>query len=373
MHDNTAVKWTGSVLTVLAVLLLVSPVQSQIRFGQPTYGDVQIVYSHWSLKQADTTTEINQMTIPVTGFVPLKENVEAIFYIVSSSNTLKASQTDFSLSGMGDARMQVNHSFMNDQLLLSLGVNMPTGKKKLTIDEELLVVQVLSQNYLSFPMRRFGEGFGFSALLGGAQMLGDLRCGVGVMYQVNGEYEPYAGSDKYDPGDVLSVNATADWQNDRTTVTSEMIFAAYGADKFAGSNAFKQSTQLTGRLRVVHKSEAFDAGGGLSYLARGRNSFFYPNSTQRLFGNEFMIDANLTRGFAEHWRFTPTAEIRMISAAENNQPGTASIVGLGGTVGRTFGSQTTIAVGGKYFTGDADGGNIDLSGFQINANLTVSM
>ena len=137
MHDNTIIKWAGTVAVVLAMLLLVSPTWGQIRFGQPTYGNVQIVYSHWSLKQADTTTEINQMSVPVTGFLPLKENLEAIFYLASSSNTLKEPGSEISLSGMGDARLQINHSFMDDQFLLSLCVNRPTGNKQLALDDVL--------------------------------------------------------------------------------------------------------------------------------------------------------------------------------------------------------------------------------------------
>lgn len=361
-------------ITIILTSLLVglSPAFGQIVYEQPGSGDIKVVYSHWSLEDTSGTLEINQLTIPFTGFIPLQDNLEAFLYVANSSNKLESSNTDYSLSGLGDVRLQLNRSFNDDQLLLSVGVNLPTGKKKLNRDEELLVLQMLTQNYLSFPMRRFGEGFGFNVLFGGARMIGELRCGAGVMYQYNGEYEPYEGTGKYDPGDFVSVNAGADWQKDDVTLTGDVIFTSYMDDKLDGDKVFKQSTQLDWRLGAAYNGGNYDLNAGISYLLRGRNSIYTTAEELKIFGNEFRINGNLKRYLQRGWQVAPSAELRLIGANDQGFGG-STIFSFGGAVGKTLGEQIAASVGGRYFTGNANDGAIDLSGFQLTANLTAKL
>jgi hypothetical protein len=353
-------------------VLTMSSTYGQIVYGRPAAGGVQVVFSHWSLK-GDTTTEIDQFTVPITGFLPIRDNLEANVYVASSSNTLSLTDSNLSLSGLGDVRLQVNRSFSDDRLLVSVGANLPTGKKKLTRDEELPVLQLLSQNILSFSMRRFGEGFGFNLLLGGAQMIGGMRCGAGVMYQFNGKYEPYQGSGDYDPGDFISVNAGADWQQENTTVAGDAVFTTYFKDKVNGAEVFKQSTQLDLQLRAAYDTDTYGVHGRIGYLLRGRNTL--PEVDMKIFGNEFSAIFDLTRRFGQGWSIAPTAEVKLVGTSDRDslEFGSSSILGFGANLGRTLGQQVALNVGGRYYFGNADDGNIDLSGFQLMAGLTASL
>lgn len=370
MHSSSTKRFKFIIIIGLAGFLMVlSSVHGQIMYGLPASGDVRVVYSHWSLEGSSGTTEINQLTIPITGFIPIRDNLEAFFFVANSSNSLKRSNTDYNLSGLGDARLQLNSSFNEDQLLLSAGINLPTGKKKLSRDEELLVVQELSQNYLSFPMRLFGEGFGFNILFGGAQMIGELRCGAGIMYQFNGDYQPYEDTGTYDPGDFVSINAGVDWERDRTTLTGDVVFTTYTDDKFSGVKSFKRSSQVAVRLGAVYDDgHEYGISGGISYLLRGRNTLYATAKELKIFGNEFRISGNLTRRFQQGWHVSPSAELKLIGSNEDGFD-SSTIFGLGGAVGRTFSEQVGVNVGFKYFTGNADGGDIDLSGFQLTASV----
>lgn len=361
----------ASIIGLAGLLLSLSSVHGQIMHGQPASGNVRFVYSHWNLEENGGTTEINQLTIPFTGFMPLRDNLEAVFYVANSSNNLERTNEDYSLSGLGDVRVQLNRSFNDDRLLLSVGFNLPTGKKKIDSDIGPLVLRILSQNYLTLPMRRFGEGFGFNVLLGGAQMLGELRCGAGVMYQFNGKYEPYEERGKYDPGDFISMNAGAEWQKDEMKLTFDAIFTTYTDDKLDGRKVFGQSTQVGLRLGAMYSGETYSVSGGTGYLVRGRNTTFSPDEDQvRIFGNEFWIYGHLARHFHQGWSITPSAELKLIGANDQGF-GSSTIFGFGGAVGRTFGEQIRVGIDGKYFTGNADA--IDLSGFQLTASLTANL
>ncbi len=361
------------VLLVAAVwLAAASPSQCQIVYGRPASGSTGLVYSNWSVEDSAQKTDITQISFPLRLFLPLQDNFEADVYVAASSNSLDQGENDYSLSGLGDLRVQVNRSFSDDQLLVSVGVNLPTGKTKLNRADETPVLQMLTQDYLSFSQRRFGEGLGFNLLVGGAQMVGGLRIGGGITYRYIGKYDPYEGVEEYDPGDLISFNAGADWENGPTTVSGNVVFSMYGKDKWNDREVFKESSQIGFGLSVNHNTEGFRAGGSLGYIARGRNSFFAPEESKlKVYGNELSLAGNLSWLPPNGWFYGPSATLRLI--AENEQGfGNSTIFGFGGTVGRKLGDTGSVEVSLRYFTGQADGGNTDVSGLQISTGVRIS-
>ncbi|MEW5995709.1 MAG: hypothetical protein AB1744_15120, partial [Candidatus Zixiibacteriota bacterium] len=219
-----------------------------------------------------------------------------------------------------------------------------------------------------------GEGIGINVLLGAAQEVGDTRIGGGVMYQYNGGYDPYEGVGDYNPGDFISVNGGADWQRDELTISGNAIFTTYFDDKLDGEKVFKQSTQFDVRLGLAYETDDYGIGAGLGYLARGRNTFYSPGQSldEKIFGDEFSVSASYARKFSEGWYIKPLAELRLIG--ENDQDfGSSDILGFGAMIGRKLNRQVSFSAGGKYYTGSADDGNIDLSGYQLTAGLSASL
>ncbi|MCK4460590.1 MAG: hypothetical protein KAW46_02240 [candidate division Zixibacteria bacterium] len=361
------------VLLVAAVwLAAASPSQCQIVYGRAISGTAGFVYSSWSLEDSAQKTDITQISFPLRLFLPLQDNLEADVYVATSSNSMDQGENDYSLSGLGDLRVQVNRSFSDDQLLLSVGVNVPTGKTKLNRADETPVLQMLTQDFLSFSQRRFGEGFGLNILLGGARMIGVLRCGAGITYRYIGKYDPYEGVEEYDPGDLISFNAGADWENGPTMVSGNIVVSFYGKDKWNDREVFKESSQFGFGLSVNHNPEGFRADGSLGYIARGRNSFFAPEESKlKVYGNELSLAGNLLWLPPNGWFYGPSAVLKLI--AENERGFSSStIFGFGGTVGRKLGDTGTVEVSLRYFTGQADGGNTDVSGLQISTGVRIS-
>lgn len=372
--------WTKScfymVLCLAGIMLAATPLQSQIIYGQPGAGNLRVFYSHWSLEDDRGTTEINQLSIPINGFIPLRDNFETRFYITSSANNLTFADKDMSLAGLSDFRIQANRSFLDDKLLLSAGVNVPVGKKKLNQSEERVIVEILSENYLTFPTRRFGEGLGANILLGGAATVGSFRCGGGVMYQYNGSYDPYENVTDYDPGDFVSVNANGSLQTGKSMLSADIIFTYFALDRLGDEKVFKQSPQLDLRVGAGLKEERFDLGGNVRYLIRGRHTRYDAASGDiisqlKLYGNEFSISGVWTYYPSEKWYLAPTLETRLISGNEEDFDN-SSIFGFGAAYGRDMGKNINFDAGFKYFIGSADGGDIDLTGFQITSGLTAS-
>ncbi|HOP07506.1 MAG TPA: hypothetical protein PLF13_09465 [candidate division Zixibacteria bacterium] len=364
-------------ILLVATLLLLVPtagnVTAQIIYGQPVSGGIGFTYSSWSLDQDGETTDLTQFATPLQGFVPLADNFEAMLYIDNSSNKLETGGVESKLNGLGDVRLQVSHSFSEDRFVFGLGLNLPTGKKKLTTDEEVIVLTALSQSYFTVPMRRFGQGLGITATLGAATLLGEWRCGVGASYQYTGKYDPYEGVTDYNPGDVFTVNVGFDRTFDKITTSADVIFSSYAADQLEDEDVFKQSTQVSITGGIEYAAEKYRLGGTLSYLARGRNDLYTGEDSElKIYGDEFRIAGQMLYLASERIMIGPMIDFRSI--AENDLGyGSSSILGFGALFSAGLSDQFNLNSGLKYFTGSTDGGDIDLSGLQLSFGLSASM
>ncbi len=364
-------------LLAAAVLVLGTVVssQAQIVYGQPASGSLSFTYTHWSLESGDAKTTIGQVSLPVSGFLPLGENMDAQFYLGGTSNSLKTDVNDYSMSGLEDLRLQINRSLSNDHLLLSLGASLPTGKKELNLTEEWRLVQALSQDFLNFPVRRLGEGLGLNFLVGGVTMLGQIRAGAGIGYSLLGSYTPYEGGDDYNPGDILTANLGFDTKRENTRWALQMLHTYYATDKFKELKSFRQGPVTQFILSGERMSDRFSVGGQASYILRGRNQrYAYPAETLvdqlKLFGNEFSLGANCGFTTGPQWTIAPFASARFIQANEETLDN-SHIYGIGSGIVRAIG-QGNIEARFGWYTGQADGGTIDLSGIQVSCGARVT-
>ncbi len=368
----------ANLVMVLAAILLItgSSAMGQIIYGQPASGNLRLIYSHWSLDMGSTKTEISQLMVPVSGFIPVQENMELRFFTADASNTATYDGTDYTLSGLSDMRLQLNNSFADDRYLLSLGLNLPTGKKKLSHADEQPVMTLLTQNYLSFPVRRLGEGFGLNVLAGAATTSGNSRLGGSIAYQINGSYVAYEGDGDYKPGNMFSVGINADTRSEMAVLSGDMTFTTYSTDKLDSRKVFKQSDQFEIHVGGVYGATGYDLRGDVRYLIRGRNESYNPDETVgyrlKVYGNELAVSGSYSYHPQTAWYVSPLFELRFISANEfetTSKLGKANNIGFGAEFGHTLGSGFDAGLGFKYYTGSADGGNIDLTGYRLSATI----
>lgn len=374
-------KYLNTILLILIMALMSMPAYGQIRYGQPGFGDVDITYTSWKKTTGDTEATLHQLVFPITGFVPLQDNLELHLFLANATHSAEVPGEEFQLNGLGDLKLQMSKSFSNDQLLASIGLNLPTGKKSLDVEGEQ-IIYLLSNNYLDLPARGMGEGFGFNVLLGGAQASGNLQYGGGIIYEYKGTYEPYESSGDYNPGDKFSINAGGDLTGEKTVFSADIIYSLFTNDKIGGEDKFKQSPQLEIRTGVVHKLGNTDLNAGISYIKRGDNDIYTDSSSQvilktlKLFGDEFLLYGGAVYRMSEDLSLNPSLTYRSISANDESpadyQLDNSSVIGVGLSLNKSFQEKYGLKFGGKYFTGSADGGDIDLTGLQFTASLTAS-
>jgi len=389
--------WTKRLVIIGGLTLLVlsaaPEIGAQIVYGQPTSGSAQMMYYHWKTTSAGEESTVNQLMVPLTGFVPVQDNFEMMFYVANSSNSYDVGDGTYKLNGLGDFLLQASHSFADDQLLASATINLPIGKKEFD-GEQTEVLFALSQNFLEFPMRQFGGGFGFSLLLGGAlELKEDMRAGAGVAYQYVGGYNPYQGArtldtvtdrttevdySGYNPGDVISANGGIDYQRGRTLWSVDLIYSQYFADQLNDEKVFRQSRQFDWRLRCDYTGERSSFATMLRYVWRGHNRVYSDTGyvTPKLFGNEFMVLAEYTQLFGEKWFAAPSADFRVIAGSEITTEigsGNSNVLGFGASVGRHLTEQLSASLGVKFYTGGAHDGDVDVSGYRIILGLNGAL
>lgn len=350
------------------------PASGQIIYGQPASAKLRVIMTSWETSSEGVERSLDQMYIPFSGFIPLQENLEARIFLGGVNNKLDDPEGTKKLSGPTDARIQINKSFSDDRLILSLGFNLPTGKTGLNFEEEWFVTNFLAQDFLAYPNRRLGGGLGVNTLLGGATIAGDYRLGGSVLYHYTGSYEAYQDNGDYDPGNYYSLTAGFKRPFDRFTWISDLTFTSYTDDKQDDLKIYNRGNQFLFRMGGVWQTSEFRASADARYFVRDRNAVYdlagaIANQLQ-LYGNEFSLLGSLTWFFDDKkWEFGPLFNFRQIAANEY-ELGSASNIGVGLQAQRWLSPQYQLGLSYKYLTGEANGGGIDLSGYQLATSLS---
>jgi hypothetical protein len=378
MPTNTKKRILPVFLPILLILLLGgSAANGQIVYKQPGSFDLHYYYNNWSLEGTHVAdNNFSQSAVSLSGFVPLRENFEARYYLASGYNELELAGSKSKLSGLGDLRIQMSHSFQNDRLLLSAGINLPTGKKKLDTDGQLRIIEFLSNDYISVPMRRYGEGLGFNLQAGGAADIGRFKCGLTTVYDYTGTYEPYTGAGDYNPGDAFSISATANTLLGKTTCSADLGFSLFGTDVFEDHDVYKQGPQFNVRLSAVHPHQPFSSTVGARLVVRGRNARYNLSSgviesQLKKYGNEFDLSYRIQYSTRADWQLGGLVGTRQIRASEEELKN-SSIYIFGSDLGKTFADRWAFDLGLMYQRGSTDLNDTTISGFQVVGGFNVT-
>lgn len=358
---------------------------AQIIHGQRPELTQALTFMSWKVS-GDEEYSIQEWHAPVMLRAGVAENVEfaATAAVVNATGDLKFK--DEQISGLTDSKVQLSASFLDDQLLVSGGVSLPTGQKKLTEEQQDLLAW-LSSDFLSFPIRNTGEGLNLFGQVGTAIPLGQWVFGTSAAVYVAGAYEPYANGREYQPGSrlILNVGTERIWPaNHRLTCDLLMIYTT--DDKLEGRAIFRDGVQFDARVLGVAAIGKATIEGGVRYILRNKDR--QPGADEDLiaepdkrYGDDFRLHGRAripTGNLVSAWI---SAEAKFLAA--NDYPESspffkdaARLTGLGGGVDFALGPRTRAGLGVRVWTGSSDGalglGPLDLSGIEIIQQFVVN-
>ena len=130
------------------------------------------------------------------------------------------------------------------------------------------------------------------------------------------------------------------------------------------------------RVHGRFSGRTVSATGMARFVLRGKNSLYDDAGlgipSMQLYGNEFSLGGTVDWMFAERWFASPTMSVRLIGGNDMGEE-SATVFGFGAGLARQLGENLGATGGFKLFTGSADGGNKDISGYQLTVGLTASM
>ncbi|MFQ5570999.1 MAG: hypothetical protein ACE5G0_15070, partial [Rhodothermales bacterium] len=216
---------------------------------QPVQISLGALYQNYT----EDDNSISEFSIPLMLSIPVGDRFGLSLVANQASATGDSLE---SVSGVSDAQVGVSYyqRLGRSSLVVSLGVNLPSGKRELTVDEFETSI-FLSQHFYNFRVPGFGQGFNISPGFVFAFPAGEnVVLGVGASYQVKGGFKPQEGmTDDYDPGDELLVTGGLDYRIDRASNLSvDVTFTHYQSDALGDEEVYATGDKVTATAQWLH-------------------------------------------------------------------------------------------------------------------------
>jgi len=234
-----------AVAVFLVSSLLLAEVFAADVINQQRFIRIMPLYQRWAIAGDSTFSELS---IPVLVYLPVRYNWSVSF---SGSQAAVKGDNFADLSGLADAQLATSYHVGKANLLLNLGVNLPSGKDKLTL-LQLATSSVLSSNVFQFQVPNFGQGLNISpSVTWAVPVRENFVLGLGASYQYKGQFTPLTNSSlNYNPGDEMLLTGGFDTRLSTTaTLTGDAIFTFYMTDKINDGEIFGAGNKLVANLQ----------------------------------------------------------------------------------------------------------------------------
>jgi hypothetical protein len=335
-----------------------------------------IGFQHWSFENVDDG--FTQLAIPITFIYPYSDQLSFDLITSPAFNSFG----DDGLSGLSDTRIRGSYIMMDEKMLLTFGLGLPTGKTRLK-SEELGISSVMAIQALRFKVPNMGQGFDVNLGLAGAQDMGGWVIGGGIGYLMKGTYKPFDGSDiGYNPGDEINITLGADY-GDENKLTGDVVITFYGSDKADGSKVFKSGSRILIQLRYNHRLELsnikpIDLTLYLRERTKGKNEFATASGlneeSENSNGNQLELGGIGYYPYTDIMGFKGLLDLKFHS---NNGYGTggAFVFGIGGGINYKYSNQTAFEGGLKFSFGHLTVGTTDMgiTGIELFAGINYRL
>jgi hypothetical protein len=239
---------------------------------------VSPIFERWSfasgLRQPSsdggTTVELKTATawsIPISASVALGERWTVDVSAAYSNGTVQLrapdpalGRDDYALSGMTDVRTRLTGHIVGDNVIVTLGANLPSGTTSLD-PEQFAALRVLASPALGMQTPALGTGFGATAGVVLARQIAAWAWAFGASYELRRSYNPVSfatgtPAPDMDPGDALHLSVGADGlvgQSGMTLAVSADLFTDDKLQTIVGTG----SSQVASQAVTTHLGPIF--------------------------------------------------------------------------------------------------------------------
>lgn len=185
---------------------------------------------------------ISEFALPIFVVIPVSSSFSFDFGTAYASARVQPNGTGTeqasNVSGLTDTQVRGNLSLGTDFVILTAGVNIPTGKETATQAEELAAFRI-GNDFLAFPLSNMGTGFGATAGIAVARPLGDWNLGFGGSLRKSASYQPLVDNTgaqpQFQPGNEYRGRIGLDHPFGTGRFAIGFTYSKFGDDNIGGS------------------------------------------------------------------------------------------------------------------------------------------
>lgn len=221
----------------LLVLLAAAatPAKAQLLDGSQLQVGPQVVQYRIRTPIDETVTEF---TVPVFVAVPLGRALSIDVGTAYAQSRVEFTGGASTIAGLTDTQLRANYMIGTDFIILTAGVNLPTGRSTVEADE-VPAASRIGNDFLSFPISNMGTGTAVTGGLAMARQVGGWSVGAGGSVRVGSSFEPVRPESgdplRYQPGNEYKVRVGADRPLGAGQFAVGFTFSKFGQDDFGGS------------------------------------------------------------------------------------------------------------------------------------------
>lgn len=234
---------------------------------------LQHSFKSWTIEDETSGDEVTvrQFATRLKATVDVHPDVDLVVYTAGGFSQDRRGVVS-EISGLADTKIKAYGFAWEDQLVLSLGVNIPTGVTSLD-DEDVKAVQAVSPNVLGFRMKDYGGGTDLDLATSVGFDLGHgWTVGGGLSYLFRGEYDLDTRS-TYGPGNEFSITAGSDWRRGRLLLSLDTLYRGFGKDSLGSSGTFSNGDQFETSARALWRKESWGTHVFLRHIYKQDGEF----------------------------------------------------------------------------------------------------
>ena len=291
------------------------------------------------------------------------------------------------ISGLTDTQLRGNLTLGTDFVVLTGGVNLPTGQSTVSLDQ-LTAAGRIGSDFLAFPISNMGTGLATTGGIAIARPIGSWNIGFGGAFRRSSAYEPFnvPGDTplRFQPGNEVRARIGVDRGVGNGRVTLGVTYSAF-ADDAAGNSVYNTGNRVIAQTIISQQVAGADVtlAGYNVFRAPGTYASGEPAGRENIANGYVGIGFSLLGQYLEpsvegrHWyQVIPPAGSGSTATLERSQ---SSYLGTAALRTRfTLGGLSIYPSGGYTYgilaTRDAQGRSVDadITGFRAQLAIRVA-